>query len=108
MSPAWTCPAWRSSSAAEISALSLRYERSTTAAGPIHWSTGMAAMSRSPGRKCTGASTCVYAWQAMVRMVLWKLSPRWWALRSSLATVQRKWGRIGNERSTIRMVTASA
>src|SRR5262249_53541252 len=37
-----------------------------------------AAMSRPSGRKWSGASTWVYAWQLMVRTVLWSGSPLAW------------------------------
>jgi hypothetical protein len=60
-------------------------------------------MSRSPGRKCTGASTCVYAWQLDVKTVDWKMAPDSCVERRSLATFQRKCGLSAKERSTVRM-----
>src|SRR5690349_20959290 len=63
-------------------------------------------MSRSPGRKWIGASTCVYAWQATVSTVDWKTSPAACDFVSFGSTFQRKCGRIGNERSTMRIASS--
>ena len=105
-------PTWRprvSRSAAVTPVLAPTWVRSTTAASPIQVVSGIASTVVPPGTKWLKPSQCVNPWPGIASRLDLK---GWWGSSKFVTTrtsvLQRTWGRMGSERSTMVMPATGA